>query len=63
MVDSATSSDGKITPVYKLDEVAEVLRSSDVSIVREVSESILKRLDHKDPVVKQKVRNIIGLKN
>jgi hypothetical protein len=41
--------------VYKLEEICELLRSSHVSIVKEVSEFILKRLEHKSPIVKQKV--------
>ncbi|KAB2079044.1 hypothetical protein ES319_A06G204800v1 [Gossypium barbadense] len=59
MIDAATSNEDKVTPVYKLDEIAELLRSSDVSIVKEVAESILKRLDHKSPIVKQKALRLI----
>lgn len=55
MIDAATSDEDKVTPVYKLEEICELLRSSHVSIVKEVSEFILKRLDHKSPIVKQKV--------
>lgn len=55
MIDAATSDEDKVTPVYKLEEICEVLRSSHVSIVKEFSEFILKRLEHKSPVVKQKV--------
>ena len=55
MIDGATSDEDKVTPVYKLEEICELLRSSHVSIVKEVSEFILKRLDHKSPIVKQKV--------
>lgn len=55
MIDGATSDEDKVTPVYKLEEVCELLRSSHVSIVKEVSDFILKRLEHKSPAVKQKV--------
>ena len=55
MIDAATSDEDKVTPVYKLEEICEVLRSSHVSIVKEFSEFILKRLEHKSPIVKQKV--------
>ncbi|XP_057459800.1 protein MODIFIED TRANSPORT TO THE VACUOLE 1-like [Actinidia eriantha] len=59
MIDGATSDEDKVTPVYKLEEICELLRSSDVSIVKEVSEFILKRLDHKSPIVKQKALRLI----
>uniref|UniRef100_A0A7N1A5U6 VHS domain-containing protein n=1 Tax=Kalanchoe fedtschenkoi TaxID=63787 RepID=A0A7N1A5U6_KALFE len=59
MIDAATSDDDKVTPVYKLEEICELLRSSHVSIVKEISEFVLKRLDHKSPVVKQKALRLI----
>lgn len=55
MVDAATSDEDKVAPVYKLEEICQLLRSSHVSIVKEVSDFVLKRLDHKSPIVKQKV--------
>lgn len=55
LIDSATSDEDKVAPVYKLEEICELLRSSHVSIVKEVSDFVLKRLDHKSPIVKQKV--------
>jgi len=55
LIDSATSDEDKVTPVYKLEEICELLRSSHVSIVKEVSEFVLKRLENKSPIVKQKV--------
>lgn len=55
MVDAATSDEDKVAPVYKLEEICELLRASHVSIVKEMSEFILKRLEHKSPIVKQKV--------
>ncbi|GFZ08069.1 ENTH/VHS family protein [Actinidia rufa] len=42
MIDGATSDEDEVTPVYKLEEICELLRSSHVSIVKEVSEFILK---------------------
>ncbi|GAV77561.1 ENTH domain-containing protein [Cephalotus follicularis] len=59
MIEGATSDEDKVTPVYKLEEICELLRSSHVSIVKEVSDSILKRLDHKNPIVKQKALRLI----
>ncbi|XP_071689490.1 protein MODIFIED TRANSPORT TO THE VACUOLE 1-like [Rutidosis leptorrhynchoides] len=59
MIDVATSDEDKITPVYKLEEICELLRSSHVSIVKEVSEFIFKRLQHKSPIVKQKALRVI----
>ena len=59
MIDGATSDEDKVTPVYKLEEICELLRSSHVSIVKEVSEFILKRLENKSPIVKQKVIIVI----
>ncbi|XWS18968.1 hypothetical protein CRYUN_Cryun32bG0090600 [Craigia yunnanensis] len=59
MIDGATLDEDKVTPVYKLEEICELLRSSHVSIVKEVSEFILKRLDHKSPIVKQKALRLI----
>ncbi|KAK9058338.1 hypothetical protein SSX86_023179 [Deinandra increscens subsp. villosa] len=59
MIDDATSDEDKVTPVYKLEEICELLRSSHVSIVKEIAEFIFKRLQHKSPVVKQKVLRVI----
>ncbi|KAK7294237.1 hypothetical protein RJT34_17124 [Clitoria ternatea] len=59
LIDSATSDEDQVTPVYKLEEICELLRSSHVSIVKEVSEFILKRLEHKSPIVKQKALRLI----
>ncbi|KAL3524608.1 hypothetical protein ACH5RR_012980 [Cinchona calisaya] len=59
MIDGATSDEDKVTPVYKLEEICELLRSSHITIVKEVSEFILKRLQHKSPVVKQKTLRVI----
>ncbi|KAJ1388759.1 VHS domain [Sesbania bispinosa] len=59
LIDSATADEDKVTPVYKLEEICELLRSSHASIVKEVSEFILKRLEHKSPIVKQKALRLI----
>ncbi|PHT81675.1 VHS domain-containing protein [Capsicum annuum] len=59
MIDGATSDEEKVTPVYKLEEICELLRSSHSSIVKEVSEFILKRLQHKSPIIKQKALRVI----
>jgi hypothetical protein len=55
MVDGVTADDDKVAPVYRLEEICELLRASDASIVKEVADFILKRLDHKSPLVKHKV--------
>ncbi|MQL95376.1 hypothetical protein Taro_028043 [Colocasia esculenta] len=59
MIDGVTSDEDKVAPVYKLDEVCELLRTSHAGIVKEVADYILKRLDHKNPVVKQKTLRLI----
>nr|POE99823.1 vhs domain-containing protein [Quercus suber] len=60
MIDGATSNEDKVTSVYKLEEIYELLRSSHVSIVKEVSEFILKRLENKSPIVKQKSKPVVA---
>ncbi|KAK4354191.1 hypothetical protein RND71_026385 [Anisodus tanguticus] len=59
MIDGATSDEEKVTPVYKLEEIFELLRSSHSTIVKEISDFILKRLQHKSPIVKQKALRVI----
>ncbi|XP_077210859.1 protein MODIFIED TRANSPORT TO THE VACUOLE 1-like [Tasmannia lanceolata] len=59
MIDGVTSDEDKVAPVYKLEEICELLRTSPVGIVKEVSEFIWKRLDHKSPIVKQKALRLI----
>ncbi|KZV38345.1 VHS domain-containing protein [Dorcoceras hygrometricum] len=59
MIDGVTSDEDKVTPVYKLEEICDFLRSAHVSIVKEVAEFILKRLQHKSPIVKQKALRVI----
>ncbi|KAK3007923.1 hypothetical protein RJ639_014732 [Escallonia herrerae] len=59
MIDGATSDEDKVTPVYKLEEICDLLRSSHVSIVKEISEFVFKRLQHKSPVVKHKALRLI----
>ncbi|XP_010925916.1 protein MODIFIED TRANSPORT TO THE VACUOLE 1 [Elaeis guineensis] len=59
MVDGVTTDEDKVAPVYKLEEICELLRTSPAGIVKEVSDCILKRLDHKSPIVKQKALRLI----
>ncbi|CAK8560228.1 unnamed protein product [Lathyrus sativus] len=59
LIDSATSDEDKVAPVYKLEEICDLLRSSHVSIVKELSDFVLKRLEHKSPIVKQKALRLI----
>lgn len=55
MIDAVTADEDKVAPVYKLEEICQLLASSHVSIVKEMAEFVFKRLDHKSPIVKQKV--------
>jgi hypothetical protein len=55
LIDGVTSDNDSVAPVYKLEEICTLMRTSSLDIVRELLERILKRLDHKSPVVKQKV--------
>jgi ribonuclease Z len=55
MVDGITTDDDRVAPVYKLEEICELLLTSDVGVVREVADFVLKRLDSKSPLIKQKV--------
>jgi hypothetical protein len=55
LVDGVTSDTDSIAPVYKLEELCTLIRTSSLDIVRELLDRILKRLDHRSPVVKQKV--------
>lgn len=59
-IDGVTSDEDKVAPVYKLEEICDLLRSSHLSIVKEISEFILRRLQHKSPIVKQKVLLLIS---
>ncbi|KAH6827283.1 ENTH/VHS family protein [Perilla frutescens var. hirtella] len=59
LIDGATSNEDKVTPVYKLEEICDLLRSSHITIVKEVSQFILRRLEHKSPIVKQKALRVI----
>jgi hypothetical protein len=55
LIDAVTSDENKIAPVYKLEEICQVLRSSTLDVVREMLDHTMKRLEHKNPIVKQKV--------
>lgn len=55
LVDGVTSDSETVAPVYKLEELCTLMRTSSLDIVRELLDRILKRLDHRSPVVKQKV--------
>ncbi|KAJ0467549.1 putative AP-4 complex accessory subunit Tepsin [Helianthus annuus] len=52
----------KLRPVYKLEEICELLRSSHVSVVKEICEFVFKRLQHKSPIVKQKDDLFVALR-
>jgi ribonuclease Z len=52
MVDGVTTDDDRVAPVYKLEEICELLCASDAGVVREVVDFVLKRLDSKSPLVK-----------
>lgn len=59
LVDGVTADNDIIAPVYKLEEICALLRSSPLDVVRDVLERILKRLNHKSPLVKQKALRLI----
>lgn len=59
LIDGVTSDNDSVAPVYKLEEICTLMRTSSLDIVRELLERILKRLDHKSPVVKQKALRLI----
>ncbi|KAJ7538892.1 hypothetical protein O6H91_11G067900 [Diphasiastrum complanatum] len=59
LIDSATLDEDKVTPVYRLDEICDLLIASPADIVKEVVEFIFKRLEHKSPIVKQKTLRLI----
>ncbi|KAK1290363.1 VHS domain-containing protein [Acorus calamus] len=59
MVDGVTTDEDKVAPVYKLEELCDLIRSSPAGIVKEVSDYVLKRLDNKSPIVKQKALRLI----
>lgn len=55
LIDNVTTDEDKVSPVYRLEEICTFLRNSPLDIVREMLEYTLKRLEHKSPIVKQKV--------
>lgn len=59
LIDGVTSDNDSIAPVYKLEEICTLMRTSSLDIVRELLDRILKRLDHKSPIVKQKALRLI----
>lgn len=59
LVDNVTTEDDKVAAVYRLEEVCVTLRSASLDVVREMVEYIMKRLDHRSPLVKQKVLRLI----
>eukprot|EP00897_Mesotaenium_endlicherianum_P000261 jgi/Mesen1/10235/ME000774S09587 len=59
VLDAATADDDKVTPVYRLDEISEMLLTSPSEIVKDMVDYIAKRLDNKSPYVKQKTLRLI----
>ncbi|GBG82784.1 hypothetical protein CBR_g36315 [Chara braunii] len=59
LIDGATADDHDIAPVYKLEEISDLLRTSPGDVVREITDHLMKKLDHKSPVVKQKALRVI----
>ena len=55
LVDLVITDDDKVAPMYRLDEIAEMLRTSTSDLIHEVVEYTMKRLGSKSPRVKQKV--------
>lgn len=59
LVDFVVTDDDKVAPIYRLDEICDMLRTSSSDMVREVVEYTMKRLDSKSPRVKQKTLRMI----
>ncbi|MCO5563637.1 hypothetical protein L7F22_017284 [Adiantum nelumboides] len=59
LVDHVIRDDDKVAPIYRLDEICEMLRTSSSDMVREVVEYTMKRLDSRSPRVKQKTLRMI----
>ncbi|KAH7290488.1 hypothetical protein KP509_30G050600 [Ceratopteris richardii] len=59
LIDYVITDDDKVAPIYRLDEICEMLRTSTSDMVREVVEYIMKRLNSKSPRVKQKTLRMI----
>lgn len=59
LVDHVITDDDKVAPLYRLDEICEMLRTSSSDMVREVVEYTMKRLDSRSPRVKQKILRMI----
>eukprot|EP00250_Pteridium_aquilinum_P014937 c22291_g1_i1 orf=233-2446(-) len=59
LVDVVITDDDKVAPIYRLDEICDMLRTSSSDMVREVVEYTMKRLDGRSPRVKQKTLRMI----
>ncbi|GAQ93018.1 VHS domain-containing protein [Klebsormidium nitens] len=59
MVISATEDNDEVTPVYRLDEICDVCRSSPPDVVKDIVDHVMRRLDHRSPYVKQKALRLI----
>ena len=55
LVDKVTTDEEKPAPVYLLDELSEILRSSSIDLIQEIVEYTFRRLRHRSPLVKTKV--------
>jgi ribonuclease Z len=52
MVDGVTAEDEKVAPIYKVDEICELLRASDTSIVKEIA-GFPQAPPQQEPIVKK----------
>lgn len=59
LVDKVTSDDESSPPVYLLDEISEILRSSSLDLIQEIVEYTFRRLRNRSPQVKHKVLRFI----
>lgn len=56
MVDGVTSDDDKVAPVYKMEEIIEILQQAPADVVHEMTDYLLKsRMEHRSPNVRLKV--------
>ncbi len=54
-IDDATSQKDEVPPVYLMDEIAELSKSSTVATNEDIAERLSKRLTNKSPIVAWKV--------
>eukprot|EP00899_Mesostigma_viride_P015290 jgi/Mesvir1/23762/Mv06218-RA.2 len=59
LLNSATSADDSVTPVYVLDEICDLVKASSPDVVKDIQDYLIKRMNKESPIIKQKVLRII----